>query len=66
MQHQLIYDSSVNLDPAWDAVEGPVWPQEVRVAYQEHMQSFHQATAITVWGQFCSCSLEEVGEVEER
>ena len=52
MQHELLYSSSMSVDPAWDAVEGPIWPQEVRVAYQEHMQSFHQATAITVGSDF--------------
>eukprot|EP00392_Amoebophrya_sp_AT5.2_P016385 g16646.t1 len=48
MQHELLYENSMNLDPAWDMVEGPIWPQQVRVVYQEHMQSFHQATAMTV------------------
>merc|ERR1712048_891174 len=48
MQHQLLYENSMALDAAWDSVEGPIWPLEVRVAYQEHLQSFHQATAITV------------------
>ncbi|CAK8992169.1 unnamed protein product [Durusdinium trenchii] len=48
MQHQLLYDSSMSLDDAWDAVEAPVWVPEVRVAAQEHLQSFHAATAATV------------------
>ena len=48
MQHQLLYANSMSIDDAWDSVEGPIWPPEVRVAYQEHLQSFHQATAMTV------------------
>lgn len=48
MQHALLYSNSMQADAAWDSVEGPIWPLEVRVAYQEHMQSFHQATAMTV------------------
>jgi len=48
MQHQLIQDSAMRLDATWDASEGPIWPREVRVAAQEHLQSFHKATAETV------------------
>jgi len=48
MQHQLLYESSMALDDVWDAVEGPIWVPEVRVAAQEHLQSFHAATAATV------------------
>mmetsp|Transcript_28716 Transcript_28716/g.79042 ORF Transcript_28716/g.79042 Transcript_28716/m.79042 type:complete len:480 (-) Transcript_28716:3-1442(-) len=48
MQHQLLYQSSMALDAAWDSVEGPLWVPEVRVAAQEHLQSFHAATAYTV------------------
>lgn len=48
MQHQLLHESTMRLDSAWDAAEGPIWPREVRVAAQEDMQSFHQATAMTV------------------
>jgi len=33
------------MDASWDEVEGPIWPAEVRVAAQEHLQSFHQAPA---------------------
>ncbi|CAE7560466.1 MNN10, partial [Symbiodinium pilosum] len=48
MQHQLLYATSMALDELWDAAEGPVWVPEVRVAAQEHLQSFHAATAATV------------------
>jgi len=48
MQHQLLQESAMRLDAAWDASEGPIWPLEVRVVAQEHLQSFHQATAMTV------------------
>jgi len=48
MQHQLLYERSMILDEEWDAVEGPLWVPEARVAAQEHLQSFHQATAHTV------------------
>jgi len=48
MQHQLLQERAMRLDNAWDMAEGPIWPLEVRVAAQEHLQSFHQATAITV------------------
>ena len=37
----------MNLDEVWDSVEAPIWPPEVRVAAQEHLQSFHEATAAT-------------------
>lgn len=48
MQHQLLHNNVMRVDDAWDAAEGPIWPREVRVAAQEDMQSFHQATAMTV------------------
>eukprot|EP00929_Paragymnodinium_shiwhaense_P064558 TRINITY_DN32346_c0_g2_i2.p1 TRINITY_DN32346_c0_g2~~TRINITY_DN32346_c0_g2_i2.p1 ORF type:complete len:502 (-),score=124.78 TRINITY_DN32346_c0_g2_i2:154-1659(-) len=48
MQHQLLYDNSMTIDSEWDSVEGPLWVPEVRVAAQEHLQSFHAATAYTV------------------
>lgn len=48
MQHLMLHASSMSLDAAWDAVEGPIWPLQVRVAAQEHLQSFHEATAMTV------------------
>mmetsp|Transcript_171 Transcript_171/g.385 ORF Transcript_171/g.385 Transcript_171/m.385 type:complete len:471 (-) Transcript_171:174-1586(-) len=48
MQHQLLQDNAMRLDALWDSVEGPIWPPEVRVVAQEHLQSFHQATAMTV------------------
>eukprot|EP00434_Breviolum_minutum_P025517 symbB.v1.2.022547.t1/scaffold2009.1/size92556/6 len=48
MQHQLLYENSMTLDDAWDAIEAPIWVPEVRVAAQEHLQSFHAATAATV------------------
>jgi hypothetical protein len=48
MQHALLYTRSMALDSAWDAIEGPIWPSEVRVVRQEHMQSFHSATALSV------------------
>jgi len=47
MLHVLLHDRVMRLDSALDAVEAPVWPPEVRVAAQEHLQSFHQATAET-------------------
>lgn len=48
MQHQLLQENSMRLDADLDSREGPIWPLEVRVAAQEHLQSFHQATAMTV------------------
>merc|ERR1711879_351969 len=48
MQHELLYKNSMAIDEIWDAVEGPIWVPEVRVAAQEHLQSFHAATAMTV------------------
>lgn len=48
MQHQLLHERAMRLDTAWDSTEGPIWPLEARVVAQEHLQSFHQATAITV------------------
>lgn len=48
MQHQLLQERAMRLDAAWDAREAAIWPLEVRVAAQEHLQSFHQATAMTV------------------
>eukprot|EP00927_Polykrikos_kofoidii_P023644 TRINITY_DN21710_c0_g1_i1.p1 TRINITY_DN21710_c0_g1~~TRINITY_DN21710_c0_g1_i1.p1 ORF type:complete len:545 (-),score=81.26 TRINITY_DN21710_c0_g1_i1:137-1654(-) len=47
MLHMLLYERAMHLDDAWDAIEGPVWPPEVRVAKQEDLQSFHDATAAT-------------------
>lgn len=47
MLHTLLHERAMDVDEAWDSVEGPVWPPEVRVAAQEHLQSFHQATAET-------------------
>ena len=38
----------MQLEDAWDRVEAPIWVPEVRVAAQEHLQSFHSATAATV------------------
>ncbi|CAJ1327159.1 unnamed protein product [Effrenium voratum] len=48
MQHQLLYETSMAVDDAWDSVNAPIWVPEVRVAAQEHLQSFHAATAATV------------------
>ena len=49
MQHQLLYEGSVeSQDEEWDRAEGPVWPAQARIVPQEHMQSFHYATAQTV------------------
>jgi len=47
MVHTLLHDNAMRLDDEWDAVEGPIWPAEVRVAAQKDLQSFHQATAET-------------------
>merc|ERR1719203_2645248 len=47
MLHTLLHEHAMQLDDTWDAVEAPVWPPEVRVAAQEHLQSFHEATAAT-------------------
>lgn len=47
MLHTLLHDSAMQLDRDWDEVEGPIWPPEVRVAPQEHLQSFHEGTAMT-------------------
>lgn len=47
MLHTLLHDHSLHLDHSWDQVEAPIWPLEVRVAAQEHLQSFHDATAET-------------------
>ncbi|CAL1142580.1 unnamed protein product [Cladocopium goreaui] len=48
MQHQLLYENSMTIDDSWDSVEAPIWVPQVRVAAQEHLQSFHAATAATV------------------
>ncbi|KAF4738421.1 hypothetical protein FOZ62_021278 [Perkinsus olseni] len=54
MQYELLYDGSTRqlLDyegaREWDRLDGPMWPREVRVVRQEHMQSFHEATAQSV------------------
>ncbi|KAF4666558.1 hypothetical protein FOZ61_009599 [Perkinsus olseni] len=54
MQYELLYDGSTRqlLDHEgareWDRLDGPMWPREVRVVRQEHMQSFHEATAQSV------------------
>ncbi|CAE8643482.1 unnamed protein product [Polarella glacialis] len=48
MLHTLLHENAMQLDEAWDSVEAPVWPPEVRVAAQEYLQSFHDATAATV------------------
>lgn len=48
MQHALLYEGSMRRDAAWDAAEGPIWPGEVRVVRQDHLQSFHAATAVSV------------------
>jgi hypothetical protein len=53
MQHELLMRNAVadmtsELGKAWDSIEGPIWPAEVRVVPQEHLQSFHQATAQSV------------------
>jgi len=45
MVHTLLQHEALAMDSDWDAVEAPIWPPEVRVAAQEHLQSFHQATA---------------------
>jgi len=47
MLHALLHDRVMDLDERWDAVEAPIYPPEVRVARQEHLQSFHDATAAT-------------------
>lgn len=47
MVHTLLYNRAMDFDDAWDRMEGPIWPPESRVAAQEHLQSFHQATAVT-------------------
>ncbi|CAE8741807.1 unnamed protein product, partial [Polarella glacialis] len=47
MLHTLLHENAMQLDEAWDSVEAPVWPPEVRVAAQEYLQSFHDATAAT-------------------
>lgn len=47
MVHTLLYERAMDFDEAWDKMEGPIWPPESRVAAQEHLQSFHQATAVT-------------------
>lgn len=47
MLHALLHDHAMAIDEQWDSIEAPVWPPEVRVAAQEHLQSFHQATAQT-------------------
>ncbi|CAJ1409751.1 unnamed protein product [Effrenium voratum] len=47
MLHALLQERALRQDGAelWDAYEAPIYPPEVRVARQEHLQSFHQATA---------------------
>lgn len=47
MQHTLLHNRVMSLDAALDSIEAPIWPPEVRVAAQEDLQSFHQATAET-------------------
>ena len=53
MQHELLYDNmmrglSDEVGRSWDDVEAPLWPLEVRVVPQEHIQSFHKETADSV------------------
>jgi len=48
MQHELLFDRTFAMDTGWDLIEGPIWPPEVRIAQQQDLQSFHQATAMTV------------------
>eukprot|EP00435_Cladocopium_sp_Y103_P045599 s1919_g13.t1 len=45
MLHTLLYDRAMQFDETWDSFELPIYPLEVRVARQEHLQSFHAATA---------------------
>ncbi|CAE7272373.1 unnamed protein product [Symbiodinium microadriaticum] len=47
MLHALLHERAMNLDEIWDKYEAPIYPSEVRVARQEHLQSFHEATAAT-------------------
>eukprot|EP00747_Dinoflagellata_sp_TGD_P223469 gnl/TRDRNA2_/TRDRNA2_95028_c0_seq2.p1 gnl/TRDRNA2_/TRDRNA2_95028_c0~~gnl/TRDRNA2_/TRDRNA2_95028_c0_seq2.p1 ORF type:complete len:245 (+),score=45.60 gnl/TRDRNA2_/TRDRNA2_95028_c0_seq2:259-993(+) len=52
MVHTLLHERAMSKvgEPAaeaWDSVEAPIWPPEARVAAQEHLQSFHDATAQT-------------------
>ncbi|CAE7368030.1 unnamed protein product [Symbiodinium sp. CCMP2456] len=47
MLHALLQERAMNLDEMWDKYEAPIYPSEVRVARQEHLQSFHEATAAT-------------------
>lgn len=47
MQHELLQSRAMDLDDAWDEVEAPIWPLEVRIAAQEDLQSFHEGTAMT-------------------
>ena len=53
MQHELLYrnmmaDLNTEFGEAWDLLGAPIWPREVRVVPQEHMQSFHKETAEAV------------------
>ncbi|CAK9077307.1 unnamed protein product [Durusdinium trenchii] len=47
MLHALLYERAIQLNQTWDSFELPIYPPEVRVARQEHLQSFHAATAQT-------------------
>ncbi|CAE7836094.1 unnamed protein product, partial [Symbiodinium necroappetens] len=42
MLHALLHERAMNLDETWDKYEAPIYPSEVRVARQEHLQSFHE------------------------
>ena len=53
MQHTLFYENTLSelstvYGRAYDSVEGPIWPLQVRVVPQQHLQSFHKATADAV------------------
>ena len=53
MQHELLMKNAVtdlasDEGEAWDAIDGPIWPAQVRIVPQEYLQSFHQATAQSV------------------
>ena len=53
MQYELLYSNFMNglsseFGRYWDSIEGPIWPEQVRVVPQEHLQSFHKETAEAV------------------
>jgi hypothetical protein len=53
MQYELLYSNlmselTTEIGRAWDSIEAPIWPREVRVVPQEHLQSFHKETADAV------------------